>query len=233
MSFIFSAEFFKRVVTSIILGFCFFGAYLHSVVMFSLLMLIILALILFFEWPKLINIQSYSFWIITVFYPIFPIVGLIYLNYLYHKVDILIPLYPFLTAWTADTFGYLIGKACGSRKICPTISPGKSWEGICGSFIGVTILNFIILPQIKIEPISLYFCDISFLTILIILFISLIFTLVAFCGGLFLSVLKRRKNLKDVGDILPGHGGFLDRFDSVLFTALLTLFFILVLEYFK
>ncbi len=228
MIFIFSAEFFKRLLTSLVIVFCFGGAYLHSVAMFSLLLLIILILVLVFEWPKLVSFESPFSWIATVFYPILPIFSLIFLNYRFHSVDLLIPLYPFLVAWTADTFGYFVGKIWGTHKIYPTISPGKSWEGILGSFVGVSILNFFLLPKIKIEPICSYFCKITILTLAAVLVISLIFTACAFLGGMLISILKRRKGLKDVGNVLPGHGGFLDRFDSVFFTVLLTWAFILI-----
>lgn len=229
MSFILSTEFFKRLFTSIILVFCFCGAYFHSIAMFSLLMLIILILILFFEWPKLVSFESPFTWILTVIYPLLPILSLIYLNYKYHEIDILVPLYPFLVAWAADTFGYFVGKLWGEHKIYPTISPGKSWEGLGGSFIGILILDFLILPRIKIAPINLYFQNITLKSILYIFLNSLIFTIVAFLGGMLISVLKRRKGLKDVGNVLPGHGGFLDRFDSVFFTALLTWLLIFIL----
>lgn len=228
MIFIFSVEFFKRLLTSLAIIFCFGGAYLHSVAMFSLLMFIILVLILFFEWPKLVNFDSPYLWIATIFYPIFPVLSLIFLNYRFHKIDLLVPLYPFLVAWTADTFGYFAGKIWGVHKIYPKISPGKSWEGFFGSFIGVSILNIFLLPKIKIESISSYFCKITILTVIVILLISLIFTVIAFLGGMLISILKRRNGLKDVGNVLPGHGGFLDRFDSVFFTVLLTWLLILV-----
>lgn len=228
MRFIFSVEFLKRLLTSIVLAFCFSGAYLHSVAMFTLLMTIILALILVFEWPRLLNFDSPYSWIVTLFYPILPILSLIFLNYKFHVIDIYVPLYPFLVAWTADTFGYFVGKIWGVHKIYPTISPGKSWEGLLGSFLGVFVLNCIILPKIKIEPICFYFSKITISTIALTFLISLIFTVVAFLGGMLISVLKRQRGLKDVGKVLPGHGGFLDRFDSVMFAALLTWILILI-----
>jgi phosphatidate cytidylyltransferase len=228
MIFIFSSEFFKRMLTSIILVFCFGGAYLHSVAMFSLLMAIILVLILVFEWPKLVNFDSPFTWLATVFYPILPVIGLIFLNYRFHSIDLIVSIYPFLVAWTADTFGYFVGKIWGVHKIYPTISPGKSWEGFCGSFLGVAVLNVFLLPKIKLEPFCAYFCKVTVLSILIILLISLVFTVGAFLGGMLISILKRRRGLKDVGNVLPGHGGFLDRFDSVLVTVILIWVFIFI-----
>ncbi len=229
MNFILSAEFFKRLFTSIIFAFCFFGAYFHSVAMFTLLLSMILILILFSEWPKLVSFESPFTWLISLLYPILPVFSLFYLNYRFHELDIFVPLYPFLVAWTADTFGYFFGKAWGIHKIYPAISPGKSWEGLGGSFLGVTILNFIILPKIKIEPVLWYFRPFTLMSFFYVLLVSLIFTIVAFLGGMLISILKRRRGLKDVGNVLPGHGGFLDRFDSVFFTALLTWILILFL----
>lgn len=230
MSFIFSSEFLKRTLTALILCFCFVGAYLHSVALFSLLLLIILLLILIFEWPKLVDFDSPYTWIATPIYPILPVLSLIYLNYTFSAIAPIVSLYPFLVAWTADTFGYFVGKSCGSHKIYPTISPGKSWEGLLGSLVGVTILNAIILPRIKIEPVCSYFYEISWHSIAATILISLTFTIMAFLGGMLISILKRHKGLKDVGNVLPGHGGFLDRFDSVFFTTLLTWLIILILK---
>jgi phosphatidate cytidylyltransferase len=229
MSFIFDAEFFKRLFTSIIFIVCFCGAYFHSTAMFALLLSIILGLILLFEWPKLVSFETPVTWILTLLYPILPVFSLIYLNYQFHDLDILVPLYPFLVAWTADTFGYFFGKAWGIHKVYPTISPGKSWEGLGGSFLGVTILNFVILPKISVEPILWYFRPFTLISVFYICLASLIFTIIAFLGGMLISILKRRRGLKDVGSVLPGHGGFLDRFDSVFFTVLLTWVFILFL----
>lgn len=214
-SFVFSSEFIKRLITSIILIFCVGGAYLHSVALFTMLLVVIFNIIIVFELPKLIQLSAVLFFFVSLIYPGLPIVALIYLNYKYHSINLLIPLYPFLVAWTADTFGYIFGKSFGVHKVCPNISPGKSWEGLLGSAFGCLILNLVILPYFKIGIFE-------FLNYPGIFLISVLFTLCAFSGGLLMSFLKRRKGLKDAGDVLPGHGGFLDRFDSVFACVLLT-----------
>ncbi|MBM3886509.1 hypothetical protein FJ364_01150, partial [Candidatus Dependentiae bacterium] len=109
-----------------------------------------------------------------------------------------------------------VGKLIGNHKICPTISPGKSWEGLLGSFIGVVGINFLILPKIEASFAAMVSSRIGYM-----LAFSAALTVVAFLGGLLLSVLKRSKNLKDAGNVLPGHGGFLDRFDSVFSVILI------------
>lgn len=211
-------EFTKRTLTSIVLIGCFGGAYLHSTLLYLLLLGAVLFLILFFEWPNLFSPEDkVVYWVGSLFYPIAPMVGLMALDYCYRDSSMLIPLYPLLVAWTADTFGYVIGSALGSHKICPTISPGKSWEGLLGSVIGVIGLNYLFMWRLNIVPFTYYAKSHEFLLI-----ISVVQTVIAFLGGIFISYLKRKKGLKDTGHVLPGHGGFLDRFDSVFFVVLVT-----------
>ncbi len=210
-------ELITRTISAVVLLGCFFWAYLHSTLLFSLLLLAALFIITVFEWSKLIDItRKFRFIVICLLYPIFPMLSLILLNRCYRSVDMLLPLYPFLISWVYDTMGYFVGKAIGYHKICPTISPGKTWEGLMGSLIGVFLANVFFLQQITIEP----FYDLTkrFSTILI---FSVLITLTAFAGGMMISYLKRSKGLKDTGSLLPGHGGLLDRFDSILFVGLL------------
>jgi phosphatidate cytidylyltransferase len=103
----------------------------------------------------------------------------------------------------------------GHHKVCPSISPGKSWEGLAGSFVGVCVAHVWILPHLEAS-----FAQTVSSNWLLVLGLSAALTGVAFLGGVFLSILKRAKNVKDAGDVLPGHGGFLDRFDSVFAVVL-------------
>ena len=215
-------ENFKRFFSGTILGICFFGAYIHSAILFSFILLAIMLIILFFEWPPLSPFSGIKFWLFSFFYPCLPVLTLIYLNMTYRSYDILFPLYPFIVSWVADTGAYMVGKLFGKNKICPQISPGKSWEGLFGGFLGILIFNILYLPGIKVFPFVAYikgFIPIFLLTILI--------TIVAFLGDIFISYLKRKSGLKDSGTLLPGHGGLLDRFDSVFFVSLLILLLII------
>ena len=210
-------EFIKRVATSIVLLFCFGGAYVHSAMLFSILLAAVMLIILLFEWPKLVSPDQWYFWPITLFYPVLPCVTLISLVFLYHNNDFYLPLYPIFIAWTADSCGYLVGKLWGNHKMCPSISPGKSWEGFTGSVIGLTIVHTIMIPHVnvltKVVPSPLFFS---------IPVLSLFMATIGFLGGFFLSYLKRRQGLKDAGILLPGHGGLLDRFDGVFFITYVT-----------
>ena len=215
-------EVFKRFVTGILLGFCFFGSYLHSAILFSFILLAILLIILFFEWPKLVPFKGIKFWLISIFYPILPMLTLIYLNHKYRDIDILFPLYPFIVCWVGDTCAYIVGKSFGKHKICPAISPGKSWQGLFGGFFGITVFNIFYLPGMKVLPFVAYLQNIFTVFLL-----SFLFTVVAFLGDISVSFLKRKRGLKDTGDLLPGHGGLLDRFDSVLFVSVLVFLIII------
>lgn len=119
-----------------------------------------------------------------------------------------------LTTWASDTFAYFAGVKWGKRKIVPNISPSKSLEGYVGGFIGC-LLTGILYAVIVGIPFSLGF-GAGFLT-----------GIAAPLGDLFESKLKRYCGVKDSGVLLPGHGGVLDRFDSLLFSAPMVLVYLL------
>lgn len=120
----------------------------------------------------------------------------------------------FISAWGTDTCAYFSGYFFGKRKLAPSLSPKKTIEGAIGGIIGAGILGFlytlIYATYFNIEVIK-YLMTIPLLTA----FSSVIAQL----GDLSASSIKRTLGTKDFGFILPGHGGILDRFDSVLFTA--------------
>jgi phosphatidate cytidylyltransferase len=120
----------------------------------------------------------------------------------------------FLTVMAADTGAYFVGKSLGKHKIVPPISPGKSWEGLFGgvsmSLVTAGVISYSFFPEIQI---------------LHALLLALIFTVVGFFGDIAESAFKRGAGEKDAANVLPGHGGFLDRLDSLLFTAPILYFF--------
>jgi len=219
MKFLFSAEFFKRVITSGVLGACLGGAYLHSILLFNLTLLIILFIIITFEWSNLMPLQPLQFFLVTLCYPTIPMVSLMYLNYSFHDINLLVPLFPVLLAWTADTCGYLVGKSIGHHKMCPSISPGKTWEGFIGSCVGVGVLSLAMIPHLEGSPFITLARMSPVIRYPLLIAFTIVATGIAFLGGIFISMLKRKQGLKDAGHVLPGHGGFLDRFDSVFFTV--------------
>jgi len=197
----------KRVITAIILSVLFLSVFFFCPpIIFSILLPGILGELLIVELPKLLNPKGWAFWTIVPFYPILPFILLILLNQN--------PEYRPLILWLVvivalhDSGSYIAGMLCGRHKIAPAISPAKTWEGFIGGY-AITLTVILIMHWFLSNPTS---------PILLSLVILLICT-IAFLGDLFESLLKRRAHIKDSADILPGHGGFLDRFDGILFAS--------------
>lgn len=121
----------------------------------------------------------------------------------------------FILIWTNDTFAYLSGRFFGKTKLIERISPKKTWEGTIGGFI-MTILFAAVIG---------YFTN----QMLFWIVAGMLIAPAANIGDLFESIIKRNLNIKDSGNILPGHGGILDRFDAMLFAG--PIFFIWVMIY--
>jgi len=212
-------ELFIRVSTALVSLVFFLGAYFFSKNIFSLILFLVGAIIIFFEWPKVAKKNKYLWFLIPV-YPLFPVFSLVYLNHFYRHIDILIPLYPFFISWAADTGGYFAGNLWGKHKLFPKISPKKTWEGLFGSLVLVLVVNVLVVSWFlftggpDFEIFGILNCPACLVVY------SMILTVAAVGGDLFESFLKRKAGLKDTGAILPGHGGLLDRFDSVFFVGL-------------
>ncbi|MBP5494793.1 MAG: phosphatidate cytidylyltransferase [Lachnospiraceae bacterium] len=128
----------------------------------------------------------------------------------------------FITSWVSDTCAYIVGSAIGKHKMTPRLSPKKSWEGAVGGILGSGIATAIFGLIYELNH------DSRFLMIPIFFLIGCIGAFISMCGDLVASAVKRNNNVKDFGNVIPGHGGILDRFDSVLFTAP-TVYFMIVL----
>lgn len=113
----------------------------------------------------------------------------------------------FLSAFGADIFAYFTGYFFGKRKLCPHLSPKKTIEGAIGGLAGALVLGLIF---------GLFFAKSLLLHCIIATFIAAVFSAL---GDLTASAYKRKMGIKDYGNLIPGHGGIMDRFDSVLFTA--------------
>jgi phosphatidate cytidylyltransferase len=111
----------------------------------------------------------------------------------------------FILQWSSDSFAYLFGITMGKRRLFERISPKKSWEGFIGGGLLTLIAGYII---------AMYFHSLAASEWMIIAFIIVI---TGTLGDLVESLLKRTYQLKDSGNIIPGHGGILDRFDSLIF----------------
>ncbi|MFD2192125.1 phosphatidate cytidylyltransferase [Pistricoccus aurantiacus] len=124
-------------------------------------------------------------------------------------------LYVLLLVWTADTGAYFAGRAFGRRKLAPQVSPGKSWEGVWGGMLATVVLAVAFAVWQKL----------GLAASLLLIVITLVIALISVLGDLFESMLKRVRGIKDSSALLPGHGGVLDRIDSL--TAAVPMFALL------
>jgi phosphatidate cytidylyltransferase len=122
------------------------------------------------------------------------------------NIELMVPILVIVTVWVNDTMAYIVGSFIGRTPISP-ISPKKTWEGtIAGVVLSVVILSTIAGEYIPIATKYLYM-------------ITIVASVMGNLGDLFESKLKRLAGVKDSGSMMPGHGGFLDRFDSILFAG--------------
>lgn len=121
-----------------------------------------------------------------------------------------------MAAWIPDAGAYFVGTACGKHKLCPDISPKKTIEGAVGGFV-VTAVVFVFFGmgyKYFMHTVKGIDFDVNYIALAVIMLIAAVISMV---GDLSASLLKREYNIKDYGKLLPGHGGVVDRFDSVFF----------------
>ncbi len=129
----------------------------------------------------------------------------------------------FLWVWGADIGAYFVGRAYGKHKLAPSISPGKTWEGVLGGG-ATTILLAIVMS---------FFFPFGISYTLALLLLSVVIAIISVLGDLVESMIKRQSNIKDSGTLLPGHGGLLDRLDSLLSAAPVFAMGIVLLDFLK
>jgi phosphatidate cytidylyltransferase len=130
-----------------------------------------------------------------------------------------------LTTFANDTGAYFVGRATGKHKMAPAISPAKTWEGAIGGLVGALVGAAVIATVLKLisadlgAPFAFRYWQIIVLGLLIGLFAQL--------GDLVESLLKRQMGAKESGSLLPGHGGVLDRFDSLIFVGAVVYYYVI------
>ena len=129
----------------------------------------------------------------------------------------------FIGAWGADTCAYLVGRKFGKHKMAPILSPKKSVEGLFGGIFGAALIGFLFATLLKSQLTTISNPQLSFAII------GGCSALISTVGDLAASAIKRNHEVKDYGTLIPGHGGILDRFDSIIFTAPIVYYLLQVL----
>lgn len=171
---------------------------------------------------KTIDIYRVSLAVVVTAIVAFPFYSI---NYMYwkspydtgefHAIGQALVIFSILLPWLTDSGAYFVGSAIGKHKLCPDISPNKTIEGAVGGLI-VGVGGTALIAYLSTGPLSIVDFDVNWLNLII---VSLICSPISMIGDLSFSLIKRSFNVKDFGKIMPGHGGVLDRFDSVIFVA--------------
>ena len=133
----------------------------------------------------------------------------VYLRSTYDGFEIILTI--FLSVWVCDSAAFIVGTKIGKRKIAPSISPNKTWEGTVAGYVFSTLFIYLLVSNQLLDIDSYTF------TIYDVIIMGFIVGVIGQLGDLFESKIKREFNVKDSGTLLQGHGGVLDRFDSLLF----------------
>ena len=184
--------------------------FIPDMMMFVLGVLVVLMFIYVFSYPKYKTEQM-----LAVFFGVFYVA--VMLSYVYQtrmlNAGAYIVWLIFLCSWGCDTCAYCVGMLIGKHKMSPKLSPKKSVEGAIGGVVGAALLTVIYGMIFKNAM------GVTMQHVWIMAAISAVGALISMVGDLTASAIKRNYEIKDYGKLIPGHGGILDRFDSVIFTA--------------
>ncbi|MEA3057971.1 MAG: phosphatidate cytidylyltransferase [Sphingomonadales bacterium] len=166
-----------------------------------------LATAMFYEWTRIVRGWGAAWYVSGFFYALLPALALLWVRERdAHGLFLL--LWVFLVTWSTDIGAYFVGRSLGRRKLAPSISPGKTIEGLYGGIAAATLIGGAwVLAMGLGRPL---------------LALAPLLAIAAQAGDLFESFLKRRAGIKDSGTWLPGHGGVLDRLDGLVPVAVIT-----------
>ena len=181
-------------------------------------------LFLFYDSVQKVSISSKYLYLLG--YITLPFVFIVKISFGTNDYNPKIILGLFILIWTNDTFAYLVGKSMGKHKLFERVSPKKTIEGFLGGAVFAAFAGFLI-SKLYIQPNPAF----SAKSILIWTIIALIVSVFGTIGDLIESKFKRIAGVKDSGSIMPGHGGILDRLDSVIFVAPIIFLFYQILYY--
>ncbi len=184
-----------------------------GILFFIILMVLLLLIFYIFSFP-LFSIKDVALTLFGIFYVavLFSFIYLIRVQRgVYGKYLVWVI---FISSWGCDTFAYCVGMLCGRHKLNNVLSPNKTIEGCIGGVIGSVVLGLIYTYVLLNNIVNNI--EISLIRVGCACFIC---SIISQLGDLVASAIKREYKIKDYGDIIPGHGGILDRFDSVIFCA--------------
>jgi phosphatidate cytidylyltransferase len=199
-------ELLVRTLTGLILIAAALIAAIHGGTLFAVIVAAI-ATAMFYEWTRLARGWGPVWYASGFVYALLPALALLWIRERdAHGIDLLI--WAFIVTWATDIGAYFTGRAFGRRKLAPSISPGKTVEGLYGGIVAAAVLGGAWALAMGLgQPLLL---------------LAPLFALAAQGGDLFESWMKRRAGVKDSGTWLPGHGGVLDRLDGLVPVAVLT-----------
>ena len=194
-----------------------FTMYIYLIILIFYIVLQLLIMLLNFETTRFEHVAIALFASLIVPFGFSSIIYLrdvytIYPSMFTKRDGIFLIVMALLCAWITDSGAYFVGRKFGKHKLCPKISPHKTVEGAVGGVVACVIVNMIVLFAFR-KTVVLHF---SYLTVLP---LSIVLSLLSMCGDLSASTIKRNYGVKDFGNIMPGHGGIMDRCDSLLFVA--------------
>lgn len=211
----FNRNFFIRCASAILLAPIFILIIYNGGIAFDATV-IVMAVLMAFEWKEMLDSKpnSWTWKLIAIFYITLPCTSLIWI--MHHQGGNKITLWLIITVWLTDIAAYICGRTIGGPKLAPKISPNKTWSGLIGGVIATTLFGTYALSFIDTNY------PYAFITL------SGLLALYAQAGDLFESWIKRFFNIKDSGNLIPGHGGILDRVDGIVLSSTKIAFILLV-----
>ncbi|MDQ3245406.1 MAG: phosphatidate cytidylyltransferase [Pseudomonadota bacterium] len=167
---------------------------------------------IYYEWSRMVRGWGVGWKILGFFYALLPALAMLWIRD-QSTGGLALLMWVFITTWSVDIGGYVVGRSIGRRKLAPTISPGKTWEGFFGGVATAAVASAVWITYAELPRFLIPLAP--------------IFAAAAQGGDLFESWMKRKAGVKDSGSWLPGHGGLLDRLDGLVPVAILTALLVL------
>jgi len=197
-----------------------------DLILLAITIVVSIKCIIFLFYDSVQKVSTSSKYLYLLGYITLPFVFIVKISFGTNDYNPKIILGLFVLIWTNDTFAYLVGKSMGKHKLFERVSPKKTIEGFLGGVVFAAFAGFLI-SKLYIQPKP----EFSNTSILIWTIIALIVSIFGTIGDLIESKFKRIAGIKDSGSIMPGHGGILDRLDSVIFVAPIIFLFYQILYY--